>query len=282
VCRFFPIDRRPSWRRVLRIRLLGEAVGTVTRTGSFGAEPARAWMLADHAGTGRHGYEAAASELIVNSCASATVSLAVAGAVLLRSDAEGPLRILCHILCWSSLVYMSVIVAALAARLYPIGAVLRGIGALPVVGRWLKTDAVRVRTIEDAIKHALTDRPSVLARIVCLEFLAQLILITEIYWTIHSMGFAITPARALYFEVLTKVPNVIQFIGVTEAAYAVVFNWLGMTATLGFALSIVKLLRSVTAAAIGLLILGRLDRVLVPPLTAAGWTRRPDIERELA
>src|SRR5262245_46921533 len=86
VCLCFPAEHRPSWRRVLRIRFLGEAVGTLTRTGSFGAEPTRAWMLAGDAGTGRHGYEAAASELIVNSCTSSAISVAVAGAVLLRSD----------------------------------------------------------------------------------------------------------------------------------------------------------------------------------------------------
>src|SRR5215813_4371361 len=116
VCQCFPVDRRPSWRRVLRIRFLGEAVGTLTRTGAFGAEPTRAWMLADHAGTGRLGYEAAASELIVNSCASAAISVAVAAVVLVRSGAQGPLLILCHILCWSSLAYASVIVVTLAAR----------------------------------------------------------------------------------------------------------------------------------------------------------------------
>src|SRR5262249_34342928 len=62
VCRFFPIDRRPSWRRVLRIRLLGEAVGPLTRTGAFGAEPTRPWMHADPAGRWRLRQRRAARE----------------------------------------------------------------------------------------------------------------------------------------------------------------------------------------------------------------------------
>src|SRR5262245_34357707 len=44
VGRCLAADQRPRFHRLLRIRFLGEAVGTLTRTGMLGAEPARAWM----------------------------------------------------------------------------------------------------------------------------------------------------------------------------------------------------------------------------------------------
>src|SRR5262245_15246581 len=66
-----PPDRRPRFRGLLRIRFFGEVVGALTRTGPFGAEPLRAWMLAGHGSLGPHAYAGAVSELIANSCTSA-------------------------------------------------------------------------------------------------------------------------------------------------------------------------------------------------------------------
>jgi hypothetical protein len=108
--------------------------------------------------------------------------------------------------------------------------------------------------------HALIDRPATLVQVLLLEILAQSILVFEIYWTIQSMGVAVSASTALLVEALTKAANVVQFFGVTEAGYAVVFNWLGLTAAVGFTLSVVKLLRSLTASALGLGLLMQIDR----------------------
>lgn len=260
VGRFLPADQRPPWRSLLRIRFLGDAIGAVTRTGMLSAEPVRAWLLAGSAGSGAHAYAAAASELIANSCTSAAVTVAVAGWMLLALELHGSLLVLCHILFWGSLVYICSAVGALAARVYLIGAILGWAGALPFAGRYLRTDPIRVRVTEDAIIHALTGAPSTVAQVVLLECLAQAILVSEVYVALRSMNAAMNVPDALYVEVLTKAANIIQLIGVTEAGYAVVFDWLGLTAALGFTLSLVKVLRSLTAAGLGLVILNQLDR----------------------
>jgi len=270
VGRFLPEERRPPFPVRLRIRFLGEAVGTVTRTGMFGAEPTRAWMLAGQTGFGSRAYAASASELVANSCMSACVTVAVAAYMICAIDLKGPLLVLAHILFWSSLVYVCAAVGAVAARVHVIGAILRGVSTLPFIGRHLATDPLRVRSIEDAIIQALTRRPSALAQVMALEFVAQVILVFEIYWTIRSMGIAVDASHALFVEVVTKAANVIQVIGVTEAGYAVVFNWLGMTATVGFTLSLVKMLRSLTAAGIGLTVLNLLDRRWQTMIAASG------------
>src|SRR5262245_57352034 len=132
VGRCFPAGQRPRFRSLLRVRFMGEAVGTLTRTGAFGAEPLRAWMLASQAGPYAHVYAAGTSELIANSCTSGLVTVVVAGYALLGGTVHGPVLVLCHILFWSALVYVSVAVGALAARVYLVGAILRGVGALPI------------------------------------------------------------------------------------------------------------------------------------------------------
>jgi hypothetical protein len=174
---------------------------------------------------------------------------------------HGPLLVLCHVLLWSSLVYVCAAVLALAGGARPIGAIARAVARLPAVGRRLRTDPAKVREMEDAVLHALTGRPRVLGEIVLLELAAQLILVLEIFVTIRSMGVALSAVNALFVEVVAKAANLIQFVGVTEAGYAVLFNWLGFTAAVGFTLSVVKVLRSVITAGLGLAILN-------------GWTRR--------
>src|SRR5262249_655869 len=105
--RWLPVGRRPPLLELLHIRLLGEAAGAVTRTGSLAAEPARAYLLANQGGQGALGYSAAAGELLANSAISSTVNIAVAGGVLWTATLKGPVVILAHVLLWPSLVYLS-------------------------------------------------------------------------------------------------------------------------------------------------------------------------------
>jgi hypothetical protein len=274
ISRCFPSSGSPPYRRLLRIRFLGEIAGTLTRTGPFVAEPARAWMLAGQATHGAHAYGAAVSELIANSCMSALVSVGAIAFAWATRDLHGQVYVLSVVVFWSSLVYVTAIVVALALRVRLIGPLLRLASRLPGVGKRLKANPRKVEQMEDAIIHILRDRPATLGQILVLEVLAQSILVFEIYWTIRSMGPVISIGTALLIEALSKAPNVIQFVGITEAGYAVVFNWLGMTAAVGFTLSIVRLLRSVTASALGLGFLHGLDRSLLM-LTVAASPRIP-------
>ncbi|MGE3472576.1 MAG: hypothetical protein AB7O28_19645 [Vicinamibacterales bacterium] len=274
--RFFPAGERPAWRTLLRVRLVGDAVGAITRTGLLGAEPVRAWLLAGTAGTGTQAYAAIASELVANSSTSATLTAVVAGWMLLTVELHGPILVLCHILCWSSLAFVSSAAGAIQGRIYLIGGALRAVGALPIVGPHLRADPVRVRATEDAIIHSLTSRPSTVVQVFALECLAQAILVYEVLLTIRSMGGAVDAPDALFVEVLTKAANIVQLVGVTEAGYAVVFDWLGLTATLGFTLSLVKVLRSLAAAGLGLSILSQVDRYWLVLASTLRASVRPD------
>src|SRR5262249_1600916 len=116
--RWLPAHRRPSIAELLRIRLLGEGAGAVTRTGSLAAEPSRAWLLASRGRRGMTGYWAAAGELLVNSAASAAVNIVVGGSVLWTDALKGrAIVVLAHVLLWSSLVYLAAVVGIVASRL---------------------------------------------------------------------------------------------------------------------------------------------------------------------
>jgi hypothetical protein len=103
--------------------------------------------------------------------------------------------------------------------------------------------------MQEAISSALAERTK-LARIFLLEISAQALLVCEVYWAIRSMGVAIPVRSAPLIEVMTRPLTVVEFVGATEVGFAVLFTWLGMPAAIGFTLSLVKTLRSLTAAGI--------------------------------
>jgi len=248
---WLPSDPRPPVTALVRIRLLGEGAGALTRTGSLTAEPVRAWLLANRGGQGAPGYSAAAGELMTNSATSAALNVVVAGWALLTADLQGPLLVLAHVILWASLVYVGVVVGILASRVSILGASARVVGKLPLVGRRLRIDPAKVGEMERAVRSALTERPTALAYILLLEISAQAVLVCEMYWAIRSMGVAVSLPSALFFEVMTRALTVVEFVGATEVGFAVVFTWLGMPAAIGFTLSLIKTLRSLTAGGIG-------------------------------
>jgi hypothetical protein len=274
---FLPADRRPPIGELVRIRLLGEAAGALTRTGSLAAEPARAWLLANRGGQGAPGYSAAAGELTANSATSAAVNVAVAACVLWTGALKGPLVVLAHVLFWGSLVYLCVVIGIVGSRVRILRACARVASRLPFVGSRLRIDHVKVREMEQAIGSALTERPTALARILLLEVSAQAILVCEIYWAIRSMGVAVSILSALLIEVMTRALTVVEFVGATEMGFAVVFTWLGMPAAIGFTLSLVKTLRSLTAGGVAIGWPNGPERSS-PPLVTAQGPRSPVLD----
>ena len=251
ITRWLPADRRLPAAEVLRIRLLGEAAGALTRSGALAAEPTRAWLLANRSGQAVTGYSAAAGELLANTATGAAVNIAVAGSVLWRAALSGPVVVLAHVLLWGSLVYLSVVVSIVLSRVRLLVAGVSWAARLPVVGARLRLDPARAREMGQAI-GALMERPAELARIVLLELSAQTLLVCEVFWAIRSMGVSVSAGSALLFEVMPRAFTVVEIAGATEMGFAIVFAWLGLPATIGFTLSLVKTLRSLTVGAVAI------------------------------
>ena len=186
------------------------------------------------------------------SATSAALNVAVAGSLLLTGAVKGPLVVLAHVLLWGSLAHLSFIVGIVVSRVRILGVGARAAARLPVVGHRLRMDPATVRDMEQAIGSALRERPATLARIVLLEISAQAILVSEVYWATRSMGVAASFQSALMMEVLPRAFTIVEFVGATEMGFAMVFTWLGLPAAIGFTLSVVKTLRSLTAGGIAL------------------------------
>jgi hypothetical protein len=251
--RWLPADSRPPLREMLLIRLFGEAAGALTRTGSLAAEPARAWLLARRGGGALPGYSAAVGELMTNGAMSAALNVVVAATALRFVSLQGPIVVLAHMVLWGSLVYLMVVAGIVSTRRSLLEACARAVGMLPLVGSRLRPHPGKMGDLQQSISSALTEGPVALARIVLLELAAQTILVCEVYWTVRSMGVPISGRSALFMEVMTRPLTIVELVGATEMGFAAVFTWLGMPAAFGFSLSLVKTLRSLTAAGVGIL-----------------------------
>jgi hypothetical protein len=87
-----------------------------------------------------------------------------------------------------------------------------------------------------------------------LECLAHVLLLIETYWTLLSMGVSVTAVTAALVEILSKPANMASA-GITEGAYALLFRTFTLPAAVGFTLSLVKRLRSLVIATVGLAVL---------------------------
>jgi hypothetical protein len=251
--RWLPADRRPPLREMLIIRLFGEGAGALTRTGSLAAEPARAWLLARRGAGAVPGYSAAVGELMTNGAISAAVNVVVSATALLLVEIKGPIVVLAHMVLWGSLAYLLVVAGIVSSRRSLLEAGARAASMLPLVGRRVRPRPGTMGELQQSISSALTQGPVVLARIVLLELAAQTILVGEVYWTVRSMGVPVSGRSALFMEIMTRPLTIVEMVGATEMGFAAVFTWLGMPAAFGFSLSLVKTLRSLTAAGIGVL-----------------------------
>jgi len=201
------------------------------------------------------GYAAAAGELMTNGATSAAVNSVVAGTVLLTTKLTGPIVVLAHVLLWSSLVYLAAVVTIVLPRVGVLEACVCVAGMLPLIGRSIRINQTKVTEMRRSISSALMESPLSFARIVSLEIAAQTFLVCEVYWTLRSMGVPISVASALFVEVMTRALTIVEFVGATEMGFAAVFTWLGMPAAIGLSLSLVKTLRSLTAAGFGIALL---------------------------
>jgi uncharacterized protein (TIRG00374 family) len=247
-------ESRPAFRKLVHIRLLGEGVRAVTLTGPLLSEPARAWLIRRQGVPSSEAMAATIAEYVANSFMSAL--LTVAGVLYLLHYFPIPeeLRVTAIVLLCGSAGYLIIAFVVLYRRTYVASSIAKAFIDLLGVQRRTTGKLAGLRRVEDTLLSLLRDRPERMARITALEFMAHFLLLIETYWALVSMGLATSLLTASMAEILTKLANV-AFAGVAEGAYALLFHALGLPAAAGFALSLVKRMRSLSFALIGLGIL---------------------------
>ena len=219
----FTGDTRPAFRKLVYIRLIGEGVRAVTLTGPFLSEPTRAWLIRRQGVPSAEAITATVAEYAASSLMSAFLTIVCVLYLLNYLQTPRELRVPAIVLMCGSAGFL--IIAFIV-----------------------------MRRMDNPLLRVFRDRPDRLARIAALEFVAQFFLLIETYWALISMGVMVSFLTASISEILSKLAN-LAFAGAAEGAYALLFHALGLPAAAGFALSLIKRMRSLAYALIGLGIL---------------------------
>ena len=241
----------------LAIRFSGEAVQFLTSTGPFLAEPSKALLLGRRGLTTTEGFAATIAEYLAYTFVSAVMLAGAMWYLVARGTLGHAMRTAAIVLIVVSVVFLSVSAVALIRRTYLIGRVMRGLAALPAVGRRVRVGADAVRRMEDLLLGVLRERPGRFARLLLLEVLAHSLLVVELWWILRLSGVTSELRHALVLESAGKFIAFAFFfipgqVGASEGVNAVLFGALGFASVAGVGVALARRVRSALAAAAGL------------------------------
>lgn len=249
----------------LAIRLSGEAVQSLTFTGPVLSQPTKAWLLEGHGLTLKEGFAATITEYLI--CSFVTATMSIAGLFYLIVH-FAPTPVVTGIAIGIMLLFGAFLIAsgvAIARRFYLIGTIIAGLARIGVLRGRLRPDMIWINRMEDLLLNTLRDSPTRFVTITFLEIAAQAFLVIELFWLLRALDMTTLALFAFVIEASIKVIGIAFLIvplqlGVSEGAYALVFDAMGLPAVAGFALAFLRRARTLTIAGVGLTTLAVLTR----------------------
>jgi len=253
----FTANERVSYWDVVRIRLSGEAIQFLTSTGPFLAEPAKVWLLRRLGLSIRNAAAATVAEYLIYTFTSAALGIAGLSYLVSNFELSKAELVAAKVIADTMSVFLLAAASAIILRIYLIGAVIRGVRRLPIVGKHVRLEEEDVRATEDLLFGVLRDRPVRFLSILAVEFSAQALLILELFIVLRTTGEPFSTFDPLLIEAATKFVGLAFFfipgqMGASEGTYALIFKMIGLSASAGFALAVARRLRSILVAAAGL------------------------------
>jgi hypothetical protein len=252
------VPRSLRYRDVLRIRLSGDTIESLTFTGPFVSEPTKGWLLTRSGLPTDQAFAAIATEYLLYDVVTGCLSV-IAVVTLIALGALPP------VVRPIAFTLLGITGGFLTAFAY---AAVSGVGVIaplvewltPIVGRRATIAAQEIRRVERVLVHFLQCRHRALAEVMALHSMSQVLMMLEIYVVLTSIGGAL---RWWYPPVIEGAVKYIGLafafvpgqLGAAEGVYTFLTRVLGLSATAGLTLALVRRLRSVVAAGIIMLAL---------------------------
>jgi hypothetical protein len=243
-----PADRRLPWRRAFTAFLAGDALGNVTPLGLLASEPTKVFLTRHHLAT----RESISSLAIDNLLYSASIATIVGG--------SGVVLLLTVPLPYAWREWGTVALAILFIGVIAFAHLLRGssgAGALVPI-RWRE----RAAALRGSVLEFSSGHPLRLWRVYALDLAFHALAVLEAFLALRWLLGAASPSflQALLFEALNRVITVLfKFVpfraGVDEVSSGGLARLLGMDPVTGVALAIVRKVRNLFWAGIGMTII---------------------------
>jgi hypothetical protein len=237
----------------LRIRLMGDSIENLTFTGPFVSEPTKGWLLTRSGLPTHQAFATVATDYLLYDVVTGCLS-AIAVVTLIS------LGVLPPVLRLVAFVLLGITGTVLAAFVY---AAVSGIGLIVPLVRWsarlighrATIAAQKIDRAERVLVHFLRHRRRALAEVLAIDSISQVLLILEVYVVLTGL---VGMPRWWYPVVIEGAVKYISLafafvpgqVGAAEGVYAFLTDLLGLTATAGLTLALVRRIRSVITAAI--------------------------------
>lgn len=247
------------YREVLRVRLAGEAVEMLTFTGPFLAEPTKGWLLKRTGIPTAEAFGAVAIEYLLYTIVSTWMAGAALAVLLARGVLPDALRAPAIAILATVVLFTAGCVYAAIRRAGLIAPVIRHLGG--AIGRQrAEAAAARVEPVERVLVSFMRDRAARLLEVIALEAGAHALLASEIWVVLSALRLHPSISTPLLFEGAIKFIGVVFFfvpgqIGASEGVYALVATLLGFSAAAGLTVALVRRIRALIVASVGLVAL---------------------------
>ena len=198
-----PAGGRLAWRDALAIRFSSEAVQYLAFSGPVLAQPTETWLLTRRGLGVWEGLATTLAEYLVSALVAAAMAVASYGYVLGRLETSGAFRAAGTVIAGLMALFIALFIIGIGARLHIIGAVVRWVGRLPVVGPRVRPAIGGLPNAEDLLIGVLRS-PSRLARIAGIECAAQLCLVLELAVLLRALQVGADPLTVAVLEGATK------------------------------------------------------------------------------
>jgi uncharacterized protein (TIRG00374 family) len=244
---------------VLRIRLSGEAVETLTFTGPFLAEPAKGWLLTRRGLSTADAFAAVVTEYLLYTVISSCLAIIALSLLLARSTPAPAVQS-------AVVVIIALMVGFLAAFAF---AAITGIGLIVPILRLSRVligagraerAATEFTRVEDGIIRFLHDYRGRLTEVLAIETAAHLLLVLEIWIVFVALGASRSWNPPFIIEGGTKFVTIaFAFVpgqlGASEGVYAWLADAMGLPMAIGLALALLRRLRGLIVATAGVVAL---------------------------
>lgn len=249
-----PVDLRPSWLLSLRSTLAADALGYLTWAGQLTAEPSRA--------------------LMIRGTVPVATSLAAGAAERALYDVTGTVLVWSVLLALSARAHPIAVASAIAGSVAVVAALVTLVrgprhqrsmpsgtsGEASVTTRSRARLGAALRQIRDALAQLWRTRRQALPLIALLCVAQHLVLVAEAYVMLGAFDANVTIATALVFESVSKLVNTASALvparlGVAEGGSALLADALGFAASHGLSLALMRRVRALIWAGVGLVVL---------------------------
>ena len=248
---------RPSFARMLALRLGSEAAGQV---GVFGQVFGDTWRVA---GLGAElplasRITSIALDRTLFTLSSIIVTIAGVTSVAFLLPLSGKITLYANIFVFGLVASVLLGVIAVRRRWAMLSGPARALARLGRIGRWVEDKQETIQSVEDQLLDFFHHSPSAFWKSFALQMAGQVAAVLEVYVILQFMRGHARFSSALAIEGFTKLVNVIGLInpgnaGTYEGGNMLLAKLAGMGATAGLTLALIRRVRALFWAAVGVI-----------------------------